>query len=321
MKKILLFIAIVFLSSTIYAQTTVYFNLNHFLGNKPFTKDNVGNNDINTPFKITRLEYYISEISLIHDGGIVTPVKEFWILTDIFKRGSYELGKFDIQHLESVVFHIGVDPDHNNGDPAVYPEGHPLALKVPAMHWGWAAGYNFIALEGLGGNQLDKAFQIHTLGNENYKEVKIDLDIYAENGQLNIPIRGDYDMAMRTLDASVGIFYHGPAKFGIKLADNFASYVFSRDEAVSTTHQIEKKTSFQLLPNIAQAGSATVKIKSFDEGNFDIHISDSSGKLIRSEKNAQNGTVLQLNGLEAGIYFISINRKGLSSITQKLVIY
>ena len=71
------------------AQTKVELNISHLFGHQPFAPENVGINDLNTPFKIERLEYYISDIILVHDGGVETKVPDYWILADISKRGSY----------------------------------------------------------------------------------------------------------------------------------------------------------------------------------------------------------------------------------------
>ncbi len=317
-KNLLLFIlcSVITLSQ---AQNKVFFNISHYLGGSSFTLDNTGNNDLNTPFKITRLEYYISEISLVHDGGKVTPVDNYWILADVTKRSSFELGVFDIQHLEKVIFHIGVDPAHNNADPSVYPEGHPLALKEPAMHWGWASGYNFIALEGEGGNLFESPFQIHTLGNENYRQQEIVMNVEASNGQLTIPVRADYDMAMRELDASIGIFYHGPTKFAIKLAENFQKYVFSWDKTASK--KSIQNTTFQVQPNLIPYGHGEVTIHTMAKEEFDISISAINGIIIKTIRNLKDGSTIKTGDMVPGIYFITMYRKGQPMMVQRLVTY
>ncbi len=316
--------SLMFLTSVIslQAQSKVNFNIRHLFGQQTFTLDNVGVNDLNTPYKIERLEYYISEIVLVHDGGIETAVDDYWILADVTKRGSYNLGNFDIKHLEKVVFHIGVDPAHNNEDPSVYTEDHPLALKDPAMHWGWAAGYIFIALNGNGGDNFDKPFQVHSLGNENYYAVELQMDIDAVNGVLDIPIDANYDMAMRGMDASIGIFYHGPTKFGTILATNFANYVFSKGEApASTNTSVQPGIQFSLLPNQLHGGSGILKVEgSFDEA-VDMMVTDGLGKVIGKFSPVRPGSIIEVNNLHSGLYFVTLIKGGIPSGTQKLLIY
>ncbi|HQN56915.1 MAG TPA: T9SS type A sorting domain-containing protein [Saprospiraceae bacterium] len=304
------------------AQTKVDLNISHLFGHQPFAPENVGINDLNTPFKIERLEYYISDIILVHDGGVETKVPDYWILADISKRGSYELGSFDIKHLEKVIFHIGVDPEHNNADPSVYPADHPLALKEPAMHWGWAAGYIFIALNGNGGDNLDNPFQVHALGNENYYAVELEMNIDAVNGSLTIPIDANYDLAMKGMDASIGIFYHGPTKFGAILATNFANYVFSKRKSPASTHSEAKTgTQFLLYPNQLTGGSGLLLIEGKFDHAADLIITNGLGKVVRKYTKVHSGATIEINDLKPGIYFASLVKGGMPSGTQKLLIF
>ena len=48
----------------------------------------------------------------------------------------------------AVRFLVGLTPAVNRADPAQYPPGHPLNPDVNGLHWGWAGGYVFLALEG-----------------------------------------------------------------------------------------------------------------------------------------------------------------------------
>lgn len=321
-RPILFTLTLLTLMSSLEAQTKVNFNIRHLFGQKAFTLDNIGVNDLNTPYKIERLEYYISEIVLVHDGGIETAVDDYWILADVTKRANYELGSFDIQHLEKIIFHIGVDPAHNNEDPSVYPPDHPLALKDPAMHWGWAAGYIFIALNGNGGDNFDNPFQVHALGNENYHTIELQMDADAVNGVLDIPINANYDMAMRSMDASIGIFYHGPTKFGAILATNFANYVFSKGESPASTNILSPaETQFSLLPNQVHGGNGVLKV----EGNFgktaDLMITDGIGKVMGRFSSVSPGSIIEVNNLQSGLYFVTLVEKGIPSGTQKLLVY
>ena len=67
--KYILLVCCVLLTSSVFGQSQVLFNIHHKLASEQFELEKIADNNINTPFKLTRLEYYISEISLIHDGG------------------------------------------------------------------------------------------------------------------------------------------------------------------------------------------------------------------------------------------------------------
>jgi len=321
MKRLILLAFCSWILTGISAQTNVRLNLHHMLGNEDFAAERTAVNNLNTPFKITRLEYYLSEITLVHDGGIETPVTDMWILTNVMERSSYELGDFDIVQLEKIIFHVGVDPDHNNADPSVYPEGHPLSLKIPSMHWGWASGYNFVALEGAGGDDFGTFFQVHALGNENYKKVELVMDTHAKDGVLNIDINADYNRAMEDMDAGIGIFYHGPTKFAIQLMGNFEAYVFSPGSNTASGLAIDQaRTAFTIQPNIVPGGNPVFRIRTDEAGPFDLTVTDNAGCMVKRLTGISGDTYVTLPALTPGIYYVSRSAQGRQQATQRLLI-
>ena len=73
MKKIVLFIvftSLIFVE--IFAQNTVQFQINHKLGDNPFEYRAASTNNIGHDFKVRRLNYYVSKISIQHDNGMET---------------------------------------------------------------------------------------------------------------------------------------------------------------------------------------------------------------------------------------------------------
>lgn len=151
--SVLSFLCALMLSSlgSVIAQSDVYIQINHKLDTDPFDFSVEHTNNLGDEFNVTRLEYYMSSITITHDGGIETVVPETWILANAGTFTNVYLGSFDITTLESVSFGIGVEGDYNHLDPASYPSEHPLAPKSPSMHWGWSPGYRFVAMEGSGG--------------------------------------------------------------------------------------------------------------------------------------------------------------------------
>ena len=99
-------------------------------------------------YKITRLQYYVSEIKIKYDGGKSYLIKDLYFLVSAEKDTVLSLGILPVSNIEGIEFSIGVDQAANHLDPSTYPSSHPLALKNPSMHWGWTSGYRFIALEG-----------------------------------------------------------------------------------------------------------------------------------------------------------------------------
>src|SRR5690606_23624170 len=148
-----------------FAQTPVELHISHMLGANGLAFGSTAHNDLGNDFNVSRLEYYISKIQIHHDGGMTTDVYDHYILADGGQDVTDDLGSFNITTVESISFHIGVDAPINNADPALQPPGHPLALKTPSMHWGWASGYRFVAMEGKSGSGLSQSYEIHALGN------------------------------------------------------------------------------------------------------------------------------------------------------------
>jgi len=69
--------------------------------------------DLGHQFKLTRLEYYISGISITHDGGMETKVSDTYILAKANQTNSVLLGNLDVTNIESINFSIGVDQPPN----------------------------------------------------------------------------------------------------------------------------------------------------------------------------------------------------------------
>ena len=322
MTKNLLFLFVFLLISIgTFAQNKVYFNIHHKLNEGDFEMNRTANNNINTPFQITRLEYYISEISLIHDGGQETKINDLWVLVNADSPTQVDLGDHNIDKVEKIAFHIGVDSAHNNSDPSLYPAGHPLALKFPSMHWGWAIGYNFIALEGTGGDALDKVFQIHALGNENYRRYEIEQNVSAVNNRIDINIDGDYARALEDLDASIGIFYHGTTKEARKLIGNFHDLVFSASENTATTIRVPRPY-FEVYPN--PVPNSEISIALFDDNpgtNYEVIITDIiTGRQITTIKSIVTNKPINLSTVLPGSYIISCTKDGKHFATDKFVV-
>src|SRR5690606_7713783 len=150
MKSIV--VLLVFLSTGFVsrAQNDVELKIFHRLGAQDFQLNSTAENNLNNEFQVTRLEYYITRISVIHDGNQSTSIGDDTLaLVDAADAISttIPLGNLTITSVEEIRFHIGVYAPTNNADPSLQPMGHPLAPQSPSMHWGWAAGYRFVAME------------------------------------------------------------------------------------------------------------------------------------------------------------------------------
>lgn len=318
MRQIILFALLIgALNFQLNAQNTVKLNINHLLGDAEFALDKAAKNNKNQDFNISRLQYYISEISLTHDGGKEQAIKDVWVLVDAANKSSIDLGQYEIMDLEKITLHIGVDPAHNHLDPSKYNATHPLAPKSPSMHWGWTAGYRFVALEGQAGEKLDQPLQLHGLGDNNYLKTEITLkDIEADNNTLVINLYADYTRALEDMNLSGGLIVHGDNFQAKDCLENFNKYVFST--AKSTNIEQVSNVDFSLYPNPVSQGFVHINFSS--AGKNSIQITSVEGKLLTTMEGIENGTLVELAEYSAGLYFVHLVQDGKKVATRKIII-
>lgn len=194
-------------------------------------------------FKPRFLKYYLAEITVIHDGGKRTPLTDVYVLVDALGQDRYELGSFDVGRIEALEFHVGVDKKRNHEDPTIYPPEHPLALKSPTMHWGWSAGYRFIAVEGSAGTTSDVVsadVQVHAVGDALYRTITLPVTTRETATGVDIILAAEYSSLFRNLDVSFGLIFHGYGEETIVMSDNMATRVFT-SPTTSVHEQIEQR--------------------------------------------------------------------------------
>jgi hypothetical protein len=124
---------------------------------------------------------------------------------------------------------MGLDYDINHGDPAAWPTTHPLSTNVTSLHWGWAGGYIFQALDGrwkkTGDADFTKTFSFHTAtdnfvrnfsmaypatGSEVYFELK-------DGQQLVLPLEYHLDQVLGNREMAAGSVSHSSGTNEVKL--------------------------------------------------------------------------------------------------------
>ena len=303
------------------AQVNVKLSMDQQLDGKPFAYQQATQSDQGYAFEMTRLQYYVSEIKLIHDGGIITPVPDFYILIDSDIRAEFELGSYDITTLEKLEFSIGVDNAHNHLDPASYPNDHPLAPQNPSMHWGWTAGYRFIAIEGFAGadsNSLNNYYEIHTIGDQNYRVISLDVTGELNDDIMEIRIQADYEKFLNNVDVSSGLISHGATGASRTIADN-ATSVFSATQMTSVI-DADVHGSFEMFPNPATTLS-TVNVDMPGYKNITCTVMDLAGQVLYTKEitGANQSFVLETNW-QPGIYFVRLTDKDKLLAIRKLIV-
>ncbi len=319
MKKLLLTLFCLYATWALSAQNHVLLHLAPRLGTAPFQLD-VPIPAGNYQYKITRLEYYISEISILHDGGQVTPMSGLYLLVRPALDSLYDLGaQPGITSVEGITFSIGVDQAHNHGDPASYPANHPLAPQDPAMHWGWSAGYRFVAIEGVVDSNFVNLFGVHALGDANYKTLTLSTSAEPTPDGHTIHLIADYAQVLNSINVSGGLVVHGSTGEASTLLKNMKSLVFT----AKTTGTIDPgfSGSFALSSNPAQAGQAEVSMDLPEGQAYQLTVTDLLGQVLQTRNlanGAQHFTIS--NGLPAGTYVVHLWQNGRVIVAEKMVV-
>ncbi|MBO6515101.1 MAG: T9SS type A sorting domain-containing protein [Bacteroidia bacterium] len=301
------------------AQKNVKFKIDHKLKDQAFSFNQESINSLGNKFNVKRLEYYISEISLVHDGGKTSDASDVYMLVNAGYETEVDLGQFNITNLEAINFSVGVDPGVNNADPTQWPKSHPLSPKSPSMHWGWASGYRFVAIEGKSGSSLNRVFEIHALGNDNYFDISIPTSGTDDNGDLLVVLNADYANALAKIDLSSGLIVHGEEDQAVTLLRNFQRDVFKSSEGNKNTVGLTRNPELQvtkLFPN-PTSGVFTVSVSNMSKG-ISLFITDLTGRAVHLESiNLESNTYAVLN---KGVYVVTIrDSEGIFTTTRLVV--
>lgn len=227
MKKIFVLLLALTSSLITFAQKDVTLTIKHMMNASTFAFNQATSNNLTEQFNFSRVEYYISNIKIIHDGGMVTPVTGKYLLVDCNGNFSESLGSFNVTSVEGITFSIGVESSLNHADPSQQPAGSPLYFQSPSMHWGWSSGYRFVAVEGKGGTLLDKTFQLHGLFDQNYFSQTVTVAGVTKDNTIFINLDADYAEALRDVSVSSGGIHHGDNTRDLDVLKNFRDHVFS----------------------------------------------------------------------------------------------
>lgn len=265
----------------------------------------------------TRLQYYISEITLTHDGGVQTKLDGHYILANGLEDSSYDLGELSIDKVEHIQFYIGVDAFNNHADPSLWPNGHPLANQQPTMHWGWAAGYRFAAIEGKTGRGLFFTYQIHALGDQHYGSVDIDVDASEDNGDVHINLVADYLRLFDNLDVSAGLIEHSDAPKAAQLLTNLKQNVFTANSSTSTRQVFDGE--FSVLNNPSTDGKMTFKHDLDPAHEYHVNIFDLAGRKVSTQVVDAVGT-FNVQMQNSGSYTASLVQNGVPVKSVKFIV-
>ena len=281
--------------------------INHLYDGEVLNFDNTYIIGDNIPIRFDRIEYYIHLNSLISNQNIATDLIEKYILINA-EQNSYNIGEIELldDDLTLLNFNIGVEFNLNHSDPSLHDPSHPLAPQFPSMHWGWAAGYRFAAIEGMiDKNQdsiMETVFQYHPVDDSYYSDTITCDGIIENQNNVTIFINANYDRLVENIGTDQGGVYHGIHEENGLLMDNFSrNNVFTVPENLNLN---ETNVSNAVFPNpfsnmiqLNLNENSIVKVYNSHGILVDEYILDKGEQRINTEK------------LLNGIYIISIDSK------------
>lgn len=302
MKQLACTAAIVLVSLGAFAQNNdVVFRFDHRVGSEPLAL----NSTIFTlpdgrKALLTRAEFYIAEIELNKPDGSKLPLNNMYLLVNANTPNRiYSAGIWPVEQITGLTLHLGVDAAHNHLDPSSYPAGHPLAHQNPTMHWGWTAGYRFMAIEGLldknGDNIPETIFQYHNLGDSLYQTVELTGTGTLASGVLQVDFKLDYARLFDKLDMSGNLTQHGSGPINAAMMSNAATkdfITFSQSSSVSSPALQSERIS--ALPNPAR-DAAAIRYDLETQGALVLVLTNNLGQTVLRHDNLPNAGMLEIS--------------------------
>jgi cytochrome c peroxidase len=217
--------------------------IHHVFENQPLRTPQSGlTTNSGEKISVTRLAYILSEPSLKPTNDATWLTNRAWFgFADAAKGDTTQvLSGLPARRFEQLRFCIGPDATTDHADPSVYPPEHPLNPLANGLHWGWAGGYVYLAIEGMLANKTESAgFSYHIAGETNRMTV-------------NLPVALDL-----THDTTVELDFHVDRAFAgeppLRLADINSSHSRSGDEiAVAIKSRIENAFSVRSIHTTTQ---------------------------------------------------------------------
>ncbi|MFT5621252.1 MAG: hypothetical protein ACI9QR_001588, partial [Flavobacteriaceae bacterium] len=287
MKTALLIIVSLFSSSLLVAQNDVYLTIDHKLGTSDVLSSPNSSNNLGDDFSLGRMQYYLSQFVLVHDGGQQTSIPNLFSLVNgkVSLNTEIALGSVSFTEIEEIKFSVGVDSHNNHLDPASYNSTHPLAPQNPSMHWGWTSGYRFVAMEGTTG-ATNEIFEIHALGDNLYFQVSLAVEAVESNGNYYIAVEADYAKAIQDISIAGGLIEHGSSQKASDLLLNFQTNVFKAIAADTTGNPtgIRNITAVKAVSAFPNPSSGLVNFSLENvKGASQIELYNMLGSLVQTE--------------------------------------
>lgn len=277
--------------------------------------------------KLSRAEFYISEMEIHHADETKMPITDQYILVNAKSpEAEFDLGTWNVEAAHGMTLHIGVPPSVNHEDPAAWPADHPLAPQNPSMHWGWSSGYRFMAIEGKVDNNGDgvpeSIFEYHNLFDSLYRMVELTGIQEAENGLLHLHFTLDYAKLFENLSMTGNLYQHGSKAPNVAMMNNAATEDFISMATVSASHEVqENNLKIKAAPNPANS-ETWISYELPATGSLQLILSNMAGQTVlnMAELSASGVTRLETATLPTGVYQYSFFKNGKLLASKQLLV-
>lgn len=308
MKKsiliLLIFIFTLSLKSGDFPQRDVILRVNHFLnGEEIILQDKIYNYYLNE-IKFSSIKYFLINFNLTDNNGNSMVCPETYHLIDV-SREEYNLGKVNIDNISSIKFSLGVDQIANHGDPTIWPEDHPLSLHYSTMHWGWAAGYTFIAIDGSVKDIFDRwlnHFQYHLVGAKYFTDISLNniQPIYTDD-KIIIELNVELDRMLDGVNLAVNNNIHGSGGANDVIGNN----IKTKNPFQTAFSSVKNLYPELKLSPIPASNLITLELGNTNVQNLTFKIYDLNGRFI-SDFNHLNSLTYDISNFTQGTYFLNI---------------
>ncbi|MCP4443344.1 MAG: T9SS type A sorting domain-containing protein [Aureispira sp.] len=327
MYKYIILLVFGMIGTTSYGQSKdLTININHHYDGNSFSYAQNYTDNQGRAIKFTHVAYYLSSINIMHDGGQSLVVSKEPYILGKGSQTSYNFGPTDfstVTTIEGLDFDLGVDSLANHDDPNQYSAGHPLTLQMPSMHWGWTAGYFFIAIDGevdTDSNGVpDKVFEFRGFGDHLLRPVSIATPGVITSTTVDINLEANVADWLVGLDlANIGI-QHNSGPLVMQVINN--TNLHTVFEANTTTGvETIKDSPHQLYVNTQTAYAPTIFYQFQTQKNVNLTITDMMGKVALQKENLNpEGSFFINKELPTGTYIATFRSKGMQESIQFMI--
>jgi hypothetical protein len=283
MKRLLLLIT-ASIATSICSGQNISLNLTHEFDGSSFSYGTTYLHDSGVALSFDRVQYYLCEFEITHDGGQQTTINDSYVLASS-NITYYSVGTAAVTTIEGINFNLGVDSIANGLGIVNWAEGHPLSVQKPAMDWGWPAGYFFFIIDGhvddTGDGIPNKIFEMRGVGNSLLRNVDLSaLSITGNSIDMYVNV-ADWvrDLPMVTMG-----FEHNAGPVNTKIADNTNNEtVFSIVSGITASDEEIEVSKNVVYANYSMPYAPTLFYQLNTTKSLSVHIYDMTGALVLSD--------------------------------------